>query len=207
MIVGVPHTRSRPLGLYILRLFGIGLFLLGLAFGVAHHIFLNRSVLLRLKRLQVGLEEIRTKATGRSRLPIEGHDEIAMLALDINGTLESLEEAELIKAIQAKLEEEAAYRREVFESALNGMAVVDPLTLRHFEVNGAYVNSWGMPRKACWTPSSIFLTRSRPKRFQRSGRAPDGAGHKGPPPLRNHAHSQRWRTQARACPGLISNPP
>jgi len=162
MIVGVPHIVT-PVGLYILRLFGIGLFLLGLAFGVAHHIFLNRSVLLRLKRLQVGLEEIRTKATGRSRLPIEGHDEIAMLALDINGTLESLEEAELIKAIQAKLEEEAAYRREVFESALNGMAVVDPLTLRHFEVNGAYVELLGYAKESLLDPEFNFLDTFAPE--------------------------------------------
>jgi len=38
MILGVPHI-VMPVGLDILRLFGIGLFLLGLAFGVAHHIF------------------------------------------------------------------------------------------------------------------------------------------------------------------------
>ena len=162
MILGVPHIVT-PVGLDILRLFGIGLFLLGLAFGVAHHIFLNRSVLLRLKRLQGGLGEIRTKAASRSRLPIEGNDEIAMLAFDINGTLESLEEAELVKAAQAMLEEEAAYRQGVFESALNGMAVFDPVTLRHFEVNGAHAELLGYAKEELLDPGFNFLDTFAPE--------------------------------------------
>jgi diguanylate cyclase (GGDEF)-like protein/PAS domain S-box-containing protein len=162
MTLGVPDIVT-PVGLHILRLFGIGLFLLGLAFGAAHHVFSSHSVLLRLKRLQGGLEAIRTKAARRSRLPVEGNDEIAMLAFDINGTLESLEEAELVKAAQAMLEEEAAYRQGVFESALNGMAVIDPVTLRHFEVNGAYAELLGYDKESLLDPGFKFIDTFAPE--------------------------------------------
>jgi len=80
-----------------------------------------------------------------------------------NRALVSMSDITELKKAQAMLEEEAAYRREVFESALNGMAVVDPLTLRHFEVNGAYVELLGYAKESLLDPEFNFLDTFAPE--------------------------------------------
>ncbi|HAR95956.1 MAG TPA: hypothetical protein DCR97_08350, partial [Deltaproteobacteria bacterium] len=62
-----------------------------------------------------------------------------------------------LKEAQARLEEEAKYRQEVFERALNGMAVIDPVTLRHFEVNGALAEILGYSKDELLDPQFDFL--------------------------------------------------
>lgn len=82
-----------PAGRSILRVFEVGLLLLGLAFILTHQLFLNRTVLSRVRRLGESLGEIGKEDLG-ARVPLEGQDEIASLAQDINAMLEALEKAE-----------------------------------------------------------------------------------------------------------------
>lgn len=263
-----------PAARSILRVFGVGLLFLGLAFILAHQLFLNRAVLSRIRRLGEALDEIGQENLG-GRVPREGQDEIAALAQHINAMLKALEKAERakvraerlsvlyehntltanaliqegkvvfcnktflelfgfssekeatgfpfarlfgdtatyealmeglesedeatladidlqardgskrvamarfvalkgpnrenpeieaffvdvtgLKEAQARLEEEAKYRQEVFERALNGMAVIDPVTLRHFEVNGALAEILGYSKDELLDPQFDFL--------------------------------------------------
>ena len=80
-----------------------------------------------------------------------------------NRALVSMSDITELKKAQAMLEEEAAYRHEVFESAFNGMAVVDPLTLRHFEVNGAYAELLGYAKESLLDPGFNFLDTFAPE--------------------------------------------
>ena len=156
MSVEIPYLVT-PVGSGILRIFGVGLLLLFLVYGAAHQIFLNRSVIGRLRAMCNQLRDIRSSKNLATSLSVPGSDEISRLAEDINDALDALKEADLLKASLALLEEEARYRQELFENALNGMAVFDPLTFRHFEVNSALAELLGYPKETLLDSGFDFL--------------------------------------------------
>jgi PAS domain S-box-containing protein len=66
----------------------------GLVFGLVTDLLLHRIVLSRLERLTKSVAAIGVEQRFSERVSLPGNDELAMLALSINGTLGSLEQAE-----------------------------------------------------------------------------------------------------------------
>jgi diguanylate cyclase (GGDEF)-like protein/PAS domain S-box-containing protein len=68
-----------------------------------------------------------------------------------------------LKEAQAELERERNYWQEIFEMALNGMAVIDPVTLRHFEVNTALTEILGYSKEELLDPGFDVLKTFAPE--------------------------------------------
>ena len=84
----VYHEGRKAVAWFISALVGVGLVI-----GAAIAVLLQRQVLSRLIRLSRALAGIEASRDPSARVPASGNDEIAALARDINGMLESLEES------------------------------------------------------------------------------------------------------------------
>jgi signal transduction histidine kinase len=70
------------------------LLIIGLIFTLGALILLDRLVLSRLTRLSNTLSAVRASADFSRRMPVDGYDELASLAADINSTLEALAQSQ-----------------------------------------------------------------------------------------------------------------
>lgn len=78
-------------GLASVRYLLLSLLIVGIAIGTAIAIWIQRQVLSRLTQLGGALSNIGARGDLSGRVPVSGHDELADLALSINGTLSALE--------------------------------------------------------------------------------------------------------------------
>jgi class 3 adenylate cyclase/sensor domain CHASE-containing protein len=73
------------------RMMGIMVLLAGIVFGLATLVTLKRLVLDRVANLSRQVRKVAARADAKLRVPVEGRDELAGLATDINGMLDSLD--------------------------------------------------------------------------------------------------------------------
>ena len=113
------------------------LVVLGLAFALALLLLLEHSVLTPLARLRAALATVGRSNSLAERVPVQGQDELAGLAADINGMLAALEQA-----ARGERESQAGYRA-VVEQAADGIFLVDAESRTLIEVNAAFARLLG----------------------------------------------------------------
>ncbi len=97
----------------------LAILIVGLCFGCATLILMEKCVLLRLDRLGMDIDRIRTSKDISRRVAITGNDELAKLANTINDTFETLEQT------QADLRESESRYHAVVEQVEEAIVLID----------------------------------------------------------------------------------
>jgi diguanylate cyclase (GGDEF)-like protein/PAS domain S-box-containing protein len=106
-------------GMLTVQYFMVALVGVGLVFGIAMIVLLERLVLQRLRRISAGVKSIAKTGDTSARLPAAGGDELTGLSTEINAMLEALQ-----RSRRERHESETRFEA-VFESALDPMVIVN----------------------------------------------------------------------------------
>ena len=137
-------------GISTTRLFYVSILGTALIFAVAMLLLLERNVLSRLTNLSSSVAGIASGGDPSARVPVQGKDELANLAVRINEMLAAIEnsEAELnryaehLEALFQELKISEGKLRSVFDFSPDGIAVID-LEGAFVECNQAILALWG----------------------------------------------------------------
>ncbi len=126
--VDLPREIHRQ-GLLTLRYFMLFLLITSLAFAVVVTVTLHRLILVRVGRLGRSVKGIGASSDPALRVPVEGGDELALMAREINGMLDSLRLADA-ELLAGKVELEGKIRERTAELELSNRELAREVSVR-----------------------------------------------------------------------------